>query len=385
MIAGIVASVLLASSNPSIPPKPSQVFAIPSVPKGLYQAYPETPKQELEVTWVCSRLILNRQYSEALKRLNAFEKSHPHSFIPTVGLMFLYHIRMLENFDFHFMDEFRQYERKNNEIIQKNYDEEKATRWQHLMVGASWGLKGMMQARNRHWLKSITHGMKAMEYMERAAVKKEGLPPLYDTYFGSGMFKYWVSWVQQKSLILSLIPDRRIDALRELKICADSLSISSPLASFGLAYLLGQHGRYKDSLKIFKKLYKDFPQNLVLKTLWGRFLILDGQVEAGIIVLEDVLQEEPTYTFVGFHLGRALYKLNREPGRVRLMLEAFIHEENVHRPKIYISQAALYLTEIYGSGRHWEKSRQYLKMVDRGSLSRDERRRYKNLRNALFH
>jgi len=375
MIAGLVAAFLIAA-QPSIP-DPGQI------PDSLYQAYPEAPTRELEVTWQGSRYILVREYDRALEILEKLKDENPESAIPSLGKMFLYHIRMLENFDFRFEKEFYEAQQENIRVIKEFYHDRSSNRWHNLVVGGSFGLRGMMFARHQRWLKAASLGWDGMKYIKKAAEQRPGFPPVYDAYYGLGMFHYWISWAQQKSLILSFFPDRRDQGLRELEICAQKAPISGPMAVFALAYFHGVQGRLFDAFRYLHPLYRKYPQSILARSLFGRLLVANRQLDAGIAQFESILEEEPNYTFVGFHLARTLYYRNQNPERVLLLLEAFLAEKHLKRPKIYRSKSFFYVAEIYASRRKWKKAKSNFQQVDKDDLSLYERQRYDRLKKGL--
>jgi len=356
---------------------------ISQVPEEVFRSYPEAPLLELAVTWLGSRMILDRKYVQAEDLLTKFGRKKPQSLITPLGMMFLWHVQMVENWDFRFAKKFEEAEKNSKRIFKTYYDEEVTNRWHNLIIGGNLGMRGLWSARYRRFFRAASFGWESMGYMKKVGETRPNLPPIYDYYYGTGMYHYWTTWASQKSFLLFFFPDRRKQGLEEIAVCANKAPISSTLAKFSLAYLYGHEGEFSQALEWLTPIYEKHPQSIIVGTLLARLLLTSGQGDEGIVILEALVEQEPTYGFIGFHLARALYLSNRDPERVKILLEAFLNEKNVLRLPSYISVASFYLAEIYSSQQKWERAKTYLTKVNKSHLSPVERKRFVSLKKAL--
>jgi len=352
---------------------PVEKVASFSLPESVAKNYSDIPRKSLAVAWAGSQMIMAREYEAALALLHDYEKENPDDPIVSLGEMFVFHCHMIENMDFRFVKEFRIAESKNIHILESRRDVKKeATRWENLLAGASYGMRGMMFARQQKYLQAASIGYKAFSLMNKVEEQSRQQTPLYDTYFGKGMYHYWISWAKKKSLIFSPLGDKTELGLTELKMAADKAIIAAPLASFILAYLYSQEDRNHEAISLLFPLQEKFPQNLIVRTLMGRLFLAEGHMARGIETLESVLRVEPSYTVTGFYLGQALFYLKSSPERAIAHLEAFVFDKSTVRSKVNRSKGNFYLTVIYMQRGERMLAKQFLKEIDRRGLSQNE-------------
>lgn len=355
------------------------------VPQRVYDTYPGAPHDEVTVAWQGTRAILERHYDEALHLMDTFQTSHPKSLVPSLGRMFLYHLRMLENFDFRYLAEFEAARHENEDRMQRFFNRKKAGSWELLIAGGSVGMAGSMEARRQMYWPAFRHGLNAVRILDDAKNHAPFPDSYFDVDYGRGTYHYFASWAQKKSLILAFMPDRRGQGIMELERCAENAPLTGPLCSYTLAYLFAQDGAPQKALRVIEPLHEKFPHNVLVRSLHGRLLAGLGKTNDGVAILDDILRENPDFTFTGYFLGHILHLHAREPLRVENLMKAFLNEKQVYRAPMYVAEAYLTLAEIAHRRSDDIEARLWFDRIVPGDLAAIERSRYLTARSELVH
>lgn len=224
-----------------------------------------TVEQQLQICVKGRDLLLHRKYAEAREYLQGIVHDYPEELLGYFGLMALYQIRNLDNFDFRFDADYRPWEEKGRPMaikVAKNL--ENAEPWDLLVAGGTLGIAGFYRAHNTKWLAALRDGSLGFHTIERAYRKD---PKLTEALLGVGLYDYWRSYFTRKLLFLPFFADHRREGREELERAARESRFASVLAEIAIAFIDFQEKSYPKVVATCDRLLKQYPQNTILRTL----------------------------------------------------------------------------------------------------------------------
>ena len=183
------------------------------------------------------------------------------------GYFFLAAVYQAEMVDYE--SNFREKEFYENVNLAKRLSEErieadKEDAWAYLLLGNSYGAKGLYDARKGNWWSGLNNGLSAKSALKEALKHK---PDLYDVYVGLGSYHYWASVVTKAFWWLPFFGDHRQEGIEEMILAYEKSIFSSDAAANGLIWMYIQEKRLDLALNLSEKMQAKYPQGKSF--LWG--------------------------------------------------------------------------------------------------------------------
>ena len=183
------------------------------------------------------------------------------------GYFFLAALYQAEMVDFE--SNFQEKEFYKNVDLAKRLSEErieanKEDAWAYLLLGNSYGAKGLYDARKGNWWSGLNNGLSAKSALKEALKHK---PDLYDAYVGLGSYHYWASVVTKAFWWLPFFGDHRQEGLEEMTLAYEKSIFSSDAAANGLIWMYIQEKKLDLALSLSEKMQAKYPQGKSF--LWG--------------------------------------------------------------------------------------------------------------------
>jgi len=189
----------------------------------------------------------------------------------------------------------------SKEAIKKNRREGR----NYFYLGVAYGSRSLYFAQHNKWMMALKDGSQVLKNFERA-IKLD--PEFYDSHYGIGLFKYWMS---AKSKLLRFIPfskDRRKEGIEKIQLVIEKGEYVNIDALYGLSSIYAFEGRYEEALQLTDQLLKRYPNNPTLHYRRGnifRQLQRWREAEESFAMLTDLLHRTP-YQCVSYQI-EALY------------------------------------------------------------------------------
>ncbi|NIV93161.1 tetratricopeptide repeat protein [candidate division KSB1 bacterium] len=137
----------------------------------------------------------------------------------------------------------------------------------YFYLGSAYGMRCIHNASQRDWFAALRDGSNVSESFERAIRYN---PKFYDSYYGLGLYKYWLG---AKSKILRILPfskDKRHEGIKHIKLAIEKGRFLNVDAMYGLSAAYFNEGEYEQALEITDRLYEEYPYNPTLLYRRGR-------------------------------------------------------------------------------------------------------------------
>lgn len=255
--------------------------------------------------------ILARDYPEAMKLFDALDRDFPESPAGTFGKMAVYEMRMFEREDFHLRKEFLVESKKGVKIVKRVLQKYHPSTWDLFLSGSLLGLNGFYKARHDKWWDAYTQGGKSRQIFRR--VKKMD-PSFIDADFGLGMYLYWRSVFTRDLWFLKMFPDKRDEGIAIVENVAKNGRFAKELARINLGIMYFEEKRFKDAGKILSDFVAQYPNNIIIRKLYGKVLISKKRYGAAVGQFEKILEIDPVLKKPHFFIGAALV-LKKDPAQ----------------------------------------------------------------------
>jgi len=237
--------------------------------------------------------LLARKYLEAEVFFEKLVALWPDELLGYFGLMALYQIRNLENYDFRFDPYYKQWENRGRKLALKIVNAPDADAWDLLIAGGTLGVSGFYRAHNSKWFAALRDGSLGFHTMKKSFEKDERL---VDGLLGVGLYDYWRSYFTRKLRFLPFFRDRRQEGREKIIRAIIESRFVSVLAEISLAFIDFQEKKYPQVLETTENLLKRYPQNTILRMLRGEaFFASKNYPEAGR-VFEEILSMDSSLT-----------------------------------------------------------------------------------------
>lgn len=146
---------------------------------------------------------------------------------------------------------------KNNKKDGRNY----------FYLGCAYGSRCVFKARRGEWLEAFRDGSQVRKNFKRAIRYS---PEFYDSYYGLGLQKYWLS---AKSKFLRALPfarNNRQQGIEYVKLVVEKGRFLKVDAKYGLAAIYYNEEEFENALEMTDHLYESFPNNPTLLYRRGR-------------------------------------------------------------------------------------------------------------------
>ncbi len=267
---------------------------------------------QMKVTVYGRDLILSRHYQEAEVFFKKIVQDWPDELVGYFGLMSLYQVRNLDNFDFRFDPDYKIWEEKGRKLALKIVHDPQSEAWDLLMAGGTLGVSGFYKAHNSRWFSALHSSSLAFHAMEECLVKD---PRQLDALLGMGLYHYWRSYWTRKLRFLPFFTDRREEGKIELMRAYHQSEFASALAEIALVFIQFQEKQYQKVLDTTDLLLKRYPQNTILKMLRGKSLFLMKKYPEAIKEFESILFIDPSLSKSYLFKAVAFKELKKFPKR----------------------------------------------------------------------
>lgn len=140
---------------------------------------------------------------------------------------------------------------------QERIKKEKKDAWAYLILGNSYGAKGLYDARKGNWWSGLNNGFSAKSALKEA-LKYD--PDLYDAYVGLGSYHYWASIVTKAFWWLPFIGDHREEGMKEMKLAYEKSIFSSDAAANGLVWIYIQEKKLPFAIDLAQQMQFKYPE-----------------------------------------------------------------------------------------------------------------------------
>jgi tetratricopeptide (TPR) repeat protein len=258
--------------------------------------------------------IFARDYPGALKIFDALEKDYPESPAGSFGKMAVYEINMLEREDFHLQKKFLAERDKGIKLVNRVLQKYDPSVWDLFLSGSLLGLDGFYKARKGVWWDAYVQGGKSRQLFRR--VKKMD-PGFIDADFGLGMYLYWRSVFTRDLWFLKMFPDKRNEGIAIVENVVKNGHFARELARVNLAIMYFEEKRFDEAGKLLTDYIARYPNNIVLRRLYGKVLISQKQYDAAVAQFEKTLEIDPELKKPHYFIGAALVLKNDPAGYAR--------------------------------------------------------------------
>ncbi len=199
---------------------------------------------------------------------------------------------------------------KNNKKDGRNY----------FYLGCAYGSRCVFKARRGEWLEAFRDGSQVQKNFKRAITYS---PEFYDSYYGLGLLKYWLS---AKSKILRALPfarNNRQQGIEHVKLAVEKGQFLNVDAKYGLAAIYYNEEEFENALEMTDHLYESFPNNPTLLYRRGRiYQKLERWAEAKETFNElDTVLDSAKYQSVSYRV-ELMYQTAKCQFHLNNMLEA---------------------------------------------------------------
>jgi tetratricopeptide (TPR) repeat protein len=264
----------------------------------LHTTPPLNPEEQKGV--IGRDLILNREYDEALAYFKKLETEEPESLTGTVGQLAVWQVRMFENYDFRFENEFLEVSNLNKEKINKVLENSESTPWQLFLAGTSAGIRGFFLMRKGHPFQALGEAGLAEKTLKKVLQKD---PSYADAYLGLGMYEYWRSVFTGRIKILPFFKDKRKEGIAQLEKAMREGRVAGALAQIATAFCFFEARNFNRGIPILKNLLQSYPESIVAKNLIAEFYAMKKNYHEAHVILEEVLAKHPEISVAEYLQG----------------------------------------------------------------------------------
>jgi tetratricopeptide (TPR) repeat protein len=244
--------------------------------------------------------IFARRYADAERIFGKLISDFPKSPAGPFGMMARYEIQMLETEDFclekEFLEAAAEGQRRVRAVMQK-YD---PTVWDLFLSGAVLGMDGFFKARKGQWWDAYTQGGKSRQLFRRVKAMDTTFK---DVDFGLGMYLYWRSVFTSDLWFLRMFPDRRAEGIAIVEGVARDGRFAKDLAKVNLGIMYLEERRFEDARRALAEYVSRYPDNIILRRLYGKALLSLGRFDAAIEQFRAMLAVEPALKMPHYFVG----------------------------------------------------------------------------------
>ncbi|MFQ5709832.1 MAG: tetratricopeptide repeat protein [bacterium] len=139
----------------------------------------------------------------------------------------------------------------------------------YFYLGCAYGSRSVYYARRGKWLDAFKDGTKVMNSFQKA-VKYD--PRCYDSYYGLGLYNYWLGASTKLLRILPFSKNKKKQGVEQVKLAVEKGRFLKVDGLYGLSTVYYNEGEYEKALEICNQLYAKYPNNPSLLYKKGRIL-----------------------------------------------------------------------------------------------------------------
>lgn len=248
-------------------------------------------------------LLLRRDYDPLETFLTQLTRDWPEELLGRFGMMVMYQVRNLENYDYRFDAAYERWSgptRAQAILIAKSGA---GSAWDDLMAGGVLGISGFYEAHNHRWFNALRDGIRGARTMERAFQKD---PTLYDALLGIGLYEYWRSHLTRRLRFLPFFADHRPEGLEKIRMAGEKGSFVGPAAAISLLFIDAIEKREEIVLTGTHQYLERTPKNIVLRMLEGETLLRLKRIPEAAAEFDKILAIDPTISRAALLKKKAL-------------------------------------------------------------------------------
>jgi tetratricopeptide (TPR) repeat protein len=280
---------------------------------------------QIDKAVVARDFLLQRRYADAESFLKGVVSEWPEELIGYFGLMALYQVRNLDNYDYRFDPAYLEWEAKGRPLALKiARNPTQAEAWDLLMAGGTLGVSGFYRGHNHKWFAGLRDASLGFHTIEKSYAKDQTLS---DALLGTGLYDYWRSHHTRKLHFLPFFADRRPEGKASLERAVKEARFTGVLAEIGLTFIDYQEKAYDKAIATVDRFLGRYPGNTILRTLKGECLIGQKKYAEAVKEFERVLAFDPKLTKSYLLMGIALAKEGKDKDRARELIQKFLRLE----------------------------------------------------------
>lgn len=152
-------------------------------------------------------------------------------------------------------------------LTQKSIKNLKKDGRNYFYLGCVYGSRSIYYARRGKLMSAFKDGSKVLTNFKKALAYD---PEFYDSYYGLGLYNYWLGAKAKFLRFLSFSKDRRHEGIEQIKLAIAKGRFLYIDGMYGLTTIYYNEGDYEKALEINDKLYQKYPTNPSLLYMRGR-------------------------------------------------------------------------------------------------------------------
>jgi tetratricopeptide (TPR) repeat protein len=203
-------------------------------------------------------------YTKAESKFQKLTKMAPRDPAGYFFLAALYHAQMID-YESNFREkEFYRCVKAAKKLARNRIKHDKDNAWAYLVLGNTYGVKAVYEAKKGNWLSGLDEGLKAKSIFKEA-IKRN--PKLFDAYVGLGSYHFWSSVMTKVLWWLPFVGDNREQGISEMKIAYEKSTFSQAAAASGLIWMYIRLEEYDQAISLARKMQNRYPEGKSF--LWG--------------------------------------------------------------------------------------------------------------------
>jgi tetratricopeptide (TPR) repeat protein len=252
-------------------------------------------------TLVGQELIMARDYDTAMVHFQNIEKMYPDSPTGIYGQMTIWQLRMYENQDFRFRDEYEAVMDKFERIAVKTMKNNPSA-WDMFICGAGYGMRGFFYMRDHSWIRALGSAVRAIQILKRDIWENKDF---IDAYLGIGMYNYWRTMMTREIIVLPFFGDHRREGLDQIQMVIDRGRYANKLARSSMIFVYHKDKNYPKEKELLEEFLKMYPKNIIYRQLLGNLYYATREYDKSIEEYRKIQALDPSLTTSTYYLAKA--------------------------------------------------------------------------------
>lgn len=271
---------------------------------------PAADEDELvEKALEAKKFLFERNYEEGMRVFKGLQERFPESPTGLFGEMAIWQIRMFENYDFRFKEEYEDAEKRYIRLATKILRRGGISDWDLFVCAAADGLRGFFKTREGKWWGALHHGLHAHRLLKQLLWRS---PNFVDAYLGLGLYDYWRSKVTKDVKFLPIFSDRREQGIAEIRRVMNEGRYAKDLAKGNLGMVYYEEKRFGDAIEVLVEMAREYPRNIIIRMLLGRSYLMAKRYQDALAVFEEIQKIDKTVTKALYYKGVSLWRMKGE-------------------------------------------------------------------------
>jgi tetratricopeptide (TPR) repeat protein len=255
-------------------------------------------------------LIYQRNYKGARDRFAALEQRWPGTGVAAGAQVLVWQALMLENFDFRYDRQYRTSLEVARGQLEQQLQRPGNQAWENFLLGGLFGVDSIHSMRKEDFLVALQRGYDAVRFI---AESRRLAPAFADPALGEALFQYWSAVISHQSKALPDLPDRRAEAVQQMRrIEGQGIFLSAP-ATMALTWTWLEEERWDLALETALRNHRAWPDNIILALVLGRVHANAGRLSDAEQIYLSVTRKAPENQRVHYYLGRLYLRWKKNP------------------------------------------------------------------------